>query len=352
MKQLKCLACGKEWYVDDLELNFVMTCPFCSTMIRHKDSIGEINTLGKAIYKAISDQGLDMLANVGKVSGYLLDIVPDLKKEIRIFNKTFDHEYITLLRTAFEKESNDIVLILSKLKRLFMEEEGLSESWADMLCENCQMAILYYKGQGLQDILSAEIVDIDFDKSITGKKQTMVIEPLSHSLNMKSVVGVKVGDSMRFGKHENGDPIMWRILAMDDDIALLHYTGSDLEQCFHDKKNMDITWKDCQLRAWLNRDFIVKHFTDKEEKFLIQANIETAGVITQDKLFCLSIDEAKKYKDLMKGMYKPWLLRDEGTKRGFIATYEHEGPYLWGVHTNYKTGIRPAMYISTSYFSN
>lgn len=42
MKQLKCLCCNKIWYVDDTELDSVNTCPFCSTLICHRDSIGDI----------------------------------------------------------------------------------------------------------------------------------------------------------------------------------------------------------------------------------------------------------------------------------------------------------------------
>lgn len=127
MKQLKCLCCNKIWYVDDTELDSVNTCPFCSTLIRHRDSIGDIDTLGKALYKAISTEGLDLLMSSGKISGYLLDLIPDLKKEVRIFTKTFDDDYIALYRSAFDQNENDILVTINKLKSLFIEEEGLSE---------------------------------------------------------------------------------------------------------------------------------------------------------------------------------------------------------------------------------
>lgn len=136
MKQLKCLRCNKIWYVDDPESDSVNTCSFCSTLIRHRDSIGNIDTLGKALYKAISIEGLDLLMSTGKISGYLLDLIPDLKK-VRIFTKTFDDDYIALYRSAFGQNENDILVTINKLKSLFIEEEGLSEVWADMLCENC-----------------------------------------------------------------------------------------------------------------------------------------------------------------------------------------------------------------------
>ena len=54
----------------------------------------------------------------------------------------------------------------------------------------------------------------------------------------------------------------------------------------------------------------------------------------------------------MKDSYRPWLLRDKAKGGGCIAiaTYEHGGPYLWGVYASYEINIKPAMYISTSYF--
>lgn len=367
MKQLKCLCCNKIWYVDDTELDSVNTCPFCSTLIRHRDSIGDIDTLGKALYKAISTEGLDLLMSSGKISGYLLDLIPDLKKEVRIFTKTFDDDYIALYRSAFDQNENDILVTINKLKSLFIEEEGLSEVWADMLCENCQIAISYYKGKGLPDVLSAEIDDIDSEHcgivkeepktnnssllSIPSRITTGKSEKTEIKNNAPLSIDYKVGQVIKFGRHENGDPMHWRIIEIDDRLSLLHYSGADLEQRFHDK-DIDVLWKDCKLREWLNHDFIVQHFTSEEEKLIFQVNIETAGIITQDKVFCLSINEANKYKKYMKDSYKPWLLRDKGKENGYIATYEHDGPYLWGVGANNKRGIRPALYISKRYFTN
>ena len=147
--------------MDDAELNSVNTCPFCSSQIRCKGTIGNIDTLGKAIYQAISTGGLDLLTSSERISGYLLDLLPDQKKEIRIFTKTFDDDYLSMYRNAFEQTGTGIEVTMNKLRSVFIEEEGLSDTWANMLCENCQMAIAYYQGKGIPDVLSAEIVEID-----------------------------------------------------------------------------------------------------------------------------------------------------------------------------------------------
>lgn len=100
-----------------------------------------------------------MLASVGKISGFLYDVVPELKKEIKIFTKTFDEEYLALYRDSFSQDLKSVELTMNKLRQFFIEEEGLSEIWADILCENCYQAVMYYHGEGLPEIMLAEISD-------------------------------------------------------------------------------------------------------------------------------------------------------------------------------------------------
>ena len=47
---------------------------------------------------------------------------------------------------------------------------------------------------------------------------------------------------------------------------------------------------------------------------------------------------------------EPWLLRDKGIGNGNIATYAHGEEHLQSKNASCSTSIRPAMYISTSYF--
>lgn len=248
MNRLKCLKCSKLWYVDDVELDFVNICPFCSSKIRSKGTVGNIDTLGKAIYQAISIGGLDLLTSSEKISGYLMDLLPDKKKEIRIFTKTFDGDYLSMYRNIFERTENDIEVTMNKLRSVFIEEEGLSETWANMLCENCQMAIDYYQGKSMLDVLAAEIVEIDLQSpcfiKTSNEAESQNTSPIIITRSMakteiidssKWSISYLVGREMEFGHHENGDPMQWRILALDNSLTLLHYTGSDLKKRFHDK---------------------------------------------------------------------------------------------------------------------
>ena len=79
--------------------------------------------------------------------------------------------------SVFKKDLDEAFLIINRLKELFMDEDGLSETTANMLCESCKMAVLYYKGDGLPTIFSADINDAHIEKgnlveNLTGSRDT------------------------------------------------------------------------------------------------------------------------------------------------------------------------------------
>ena len=88
MKKFTCRSCRNEWYVDESLSGSVCTCPFCRAEIPRPLKPENIDTLGKAIYSAVSALDLDILSQAARMKGYLMDTVcdmPELKKEIRLF---------------------------------------------------------------------------------------------------------------------------------------------------------------------------------------------------------------------------------------------------------------------------
>ena len=77
---------------------------------------------------------------------------------------------------------------------------------------------------------------------------------------------VTAGDTVTFGvfpQEENGKdqtPIEWIVLDVQDGKALLiSKYGLDARPCvkISDYRNLkDVTWEDCELRAWLNETFL------------------------------------------------------------------------------------------------
>ena len=130
-------------------------------------------------------------------------------------------------------------------------------------------------------------------------------------------------------------------------------------------KEHDVTWDKSAIRKWLGSNFYKKSFDDTEKKRVLVTKVknkknteydQSSGKNTSDRIFLLSIDEAKKYfssdearicktKD---GSAKAWCLRTQGNTNFRISLVASDG----GIHTfgdneedNY--GIRPAMWVNT-----
>ena len=123
---------------------------------------------------------------------------------------------------------------------------------------------------------------------------------------------IKAGDTVYFGRYEqdgntnNGkEKIEWQVLEKKGNKALL-ISKKVLDVQPYNKEYKDITWEKCTLRKWLNKDFTKEAFNSKEIKKIQNSKIKNkdnkteywhtkGGKDTTDKVFLLSIDEAKKY---------------------------------------------------------
>ena len=113
----------------------------------------------------------------------------------------------------------------------------------------------------------------------------------------------KKGDIIKFGDYpqdSNGSksPIEWLVLDVKGNEALLiSRYGLDCKQYHHNYT--DITWEDCDLRKWLNNDFIKLAFSEEDAKKIKLSKLKNEGTRggneTKDRVFCLSIDEAEQY---------------------------------------------------------
>ena len=122
---------------------------------------------------------------------------------------------------------------------------------------------------------------------------------------------VKVGDYVKFGLYpqNNGsvkEPIEWLILEVDGNTALLiSRYGLDCKQYHH--KEMFLTWAECDLRKWLNGEFLSNAFSLAEQEKIAVTDLANddnpkygtiGGYNTEDRVFLLSITEAENlFKD-------------------------------------------------------
>lgn len=118
---------------------------------------------------------------------------------------------------------------------------------------------------------------------------------------------VSIGSRVAFGSYPQSsntpEPIMWRVLDIIDGKALM-ISESLLDCKKYNEIYENVTWETCTLRRWLNGEFMSMAFSTEERTKLCRARINNSdnsmygikgGNPTEDYVFCLSIDEAKKY---------------------------------------------------------
>ena len=141
-----------------------------------------------------------------------------------------------------------------------------------------------------------------------------------------SYSAVKVGDYVKFGCYpqNNGgvkEPIEWLVLEVRGNNALLiSRYGLDCKQ-YH-CVCADMIWENCDLRKWLNGEFLRNAFTVTEQKKIALAKLANdnnaefgilGGNSTEDRVFCLSMAEAEslfKDNEVRKCVPTPYAVRE------------------------------------------
>ena len=177
-------------------------------------------------------------------------------------------------------------------------------------------------------------------------------------------------------------PLVWLVLTVKNGKALL-ITDKLIDAVPYNTTYTDVTWETCTLRKWLNHDFLNAAFTNTHQSQIATVTNPNAdnpkfrtmgGNPTQDKIFVLSIDEAKTYFQnnvsrmaavtpyaMKQGSYysdqytlsngeKPgwWWLRSLGMS-GFGAVYvDRDGSILeYGGNITHSNGsVRPAFWLN------
>lgn len=193
-------------------------------------------------------------------------------------------------------------------------------------------------------------------------------------------ITIKKGDIIKFGNYPqdsngNTSPIEWLVLDIKENEALLiSRYGLDCKE-YHNV-HTNITWEDCDLRKWLNNDFIKSAFSEGEAKKIKVSELKNednpeyrtrGGNNTKDRIFCLSINEAEHYfgsnedrqckptayaikQRAYRDFYNKccfWWLRSPGFKLcGATRVQTYGALHLYGVDVDYGSlAVRPALRI-------
>lgn len=121
----------------------------------------------------------------------------------------------------------------------------------------------------------------------------------------------QVGDIITFGTYEqdnktaNGqEEIEWKVLEKDQNGKMFVVSRYALDCRHYHSKAEKVTWETSDIRSWLNNDFYNTAFTKSQKAKIKTTTLENrdnadyntdGGNDTKDKIFLLSIDEAKAY---------------------------------------------------------
>ena len=165
----------------------------------------------------------------------------------------------------------------------------------------------------------------------------------------------EVGDEIYFGVN-NRKRMRWKVLGKQDCRIQVITTDIVCKKPYHQNEE-DITWSECTLRKWLNSDFIDGYFTQEERDRIVPWELNNddnpeyktpGGVHTTDKVFLLSIDEAKSlFADDQERSLDFWWLRSSGVCPTNAATVTRVGEVHAHGHgiTSTSIGVRPALWL-------
>lgn len=231
-------------------------------------------------------------------------------------------------------------------------------------------------------------------KGIFIKKKTILIFLLLVAIILASVViyrvliyddiiakikDASVGMTVQYGNYEqdnvirNGkEPIDWIILEKTDEKALvISKYALDNMQFYPTEK--DTNYAESTIRIWVNSDFINSAFSIKENNRILETEVASEysiesglqkGESTNDKLFLLSISEAKMYFSSdssrgtiatefanVRGAATPyngncwwWLRTMDGDE--YAAMISTDGDYSCYNAVSNDAAVRPAMWVN------
>lgn len=171
--------------------------------------------------------------------------------------------------------------------------------------------------------------------------------------------GITVGSEIKFGMKED-QPITWKVLDAVNGAALIFSTDSVHTMAYH-LPGGNITWKDSEIRKWLNNEFTEEYFSPDEQSRILISNVNNednpnyhtpGGEPTSDKVFLLSINDVNSFipDKEARALGYTWWLRSPGSNQNNVAIVDSYGNVNMSgnIASNSfgKYGIRPAMWIS------
>ena len=229
------------------------------------------------------------------------------------------------------------------------------------------------------DVLSLNEYRDESQNAVTTEATTQKTEAATSAVNNESSAEkVFFGrywydDTNGDGKYDKNDSkklIEWRVLKKYNDGTAMVISDKILDGKTYNESNEEATWKDSNIRIWLNSDFYYDAFSSDEVIAIKQRYIRNDDSDTKNNVFLLSSDEAKSaefgfsetsgnsssQRTAMATPYaahqalggvehnEDWWLRsvNDSNKTADVVTYEGG---IGSFPKNVVLGVRPVIYL-------
>ena len=309
---MKCKECSSEW-----ESGISMEkCPFCGANLIEDDILTDFSDISSVLQYLIAKKGKEVLLNSPVVISYIMDLVKGQERTKKLFRKGCNEGVLEkVYAILIEPKQNRQKTMVFDLKYFLVEDAFYSEKSA------VELINMILKGVGLSSYILVSLQNSSgkiVSQQSAPTYQQPVYQPAPQHVQQQQTakptppfaprLNVQVGGQVQFGQYPQGangemQPLMWRVLAVENGRALL-ITDKLIDCVMYNEKLVDVTWETCTLRKWMNNDFISKAFSSSQQAQIATVSNQNpnnpkygtkGGNATQDRIFALSIDEANKY---------------------------------------------------------
>lgn len=166
---------------------------------------------------------------------------------------------------------------------------------------------------------------------------------------IKEIRTGQTNDVIKFGKNNRE----WIVLDRQKNKVLI-ITKDIVEERVYNEKWESIRWENCTLRRWLNGEFLQQNFSIEEQNRIVNAVVKNPEYgpnrrMRRDKIFCLSIEEARNYfKDnKARAVGSQWWLRSLGNNSSRAAIVFADGSINQdGSSVGLFRSVRPALWLN------
>ena len=174
---------------------------------------------------------------------------------------------------------------------------------------------------------------------------------------MDLIKSAEVGDVITFGKYN--DDMEW-VVTFDDNRHLLLLSKETVAHMKYISAESEFTWKNSDIRKWLNDDFYNDVFSKEEQQYIESVWVNNgAEEETNDRLFILSEGEGKDIfpneeirKLVFDGRETIWLRSNSEERSGKYygdALFEYGTNYSYGkAEVGCENGIHAAFWIDAT----